>query len=112
MVVATASDAEVEGAAPGVNYVRTGDDLTLLMGILREDHGIRSVLCEGGPTLNGYLFAGGLVDELMLCTTATVVGGELAPTIVAGRELSDPVPAELVSLHEGDGDLFARWRIR
>ena len=29
-----------------------------------------------------------------------------APTIVAGRELSDPVPAELVSLHEGDGDLF------
>jgi riboflavin-specific deaminase-like protein len=112
VMVATASEAEVEGAVAALDYLRTGDDLPLLMARLRSDHGVRSVLCEGGPTLNGHLLAAGLVDELMLTTTATIMGGALAPTIVAGRALTAPVPAELVSLHEGDGDLFARWRLQ
>ena len=47
------------------HYERIGDDLPLLMARLREQHGVRSVLCEGGPTLNSYLFAAGLVDELL-----------------------------------------------
>lgn len=111
VVVATAAERDIEGAAAQVTYLRTGDDLPLLLGRLRSDFGVKSVLCEGGPTLNGYLLAAGLVDELMLSITATVVGGELAPTIVGGRELAAPVPAELVSLHEAGGELFSRWRI-
>ncbi len=47
-----------------VTYERTGDDLPLLMARLREEHGIRSVLSEGGPTLNSFMLAAGLVDEL------------------------------------------------
>ena len=112
VVVATGSDAEVDGELASVDYLRTGDDLPLLMARLRSDHGVRSVLCEGGPTLNSHLLAAGLVDELWLSITATIVGGALAPTIVTGRELTAPVPAELVSLHEGGGELFSRWRIR
>lgn len=112
VVVATAADRDIEGATARVTYLRTGDDLPLLLGLLRSDFGVKSVLCEGGPTLNGHLLAAGLVDELMLSTTAMIAGGELAPTIVAGRELAAPVPAELVSLHEADGELFSRWRIR
>ena len=27
------------------------------MAYLHERHGVRSVLCEGGPTLNSFLFA-------------------------------------------------------
>jgi riboflavin biosynthesis pyrimidine reductase len=112
VVVATGSDADIEGAQAKVDYLRTGDDLPLLLATLRSDFGVKAVLCEGGPTLNSHLFAAGLVDELMLSLTPTIVGGELAPTIVRGRELAAPVPAELVTLHEGEGDLFSRWRIR
>ena len=111
VVVATGSDRDIQGVKARVDYLRTGDDLPLLLAKLRSDFGVKSLLCEGGPTLNSHLFAAGLVDELMLSMTATIVGGVLAPTIVSGRELAAPVPAELVTLHEGEGDLFSRWRI-
>jgi riboflavin-specific deaminase-like protein len=84
VVIATGSDAVLPDVKAMVAYERVGDDLPLLMSRLREQHGVRSVVCEGGPTLNSYLFAAGLVD---------------------------PVELEAVSVAEGDGDLFTRWRV-
>jgi riboflavin-specific deaminase-like protein len=112
VVIATASDAELEGVAARVEYLRTGDDLPLLMARLRADYGVRSVLCEGGPTLNAHLLAAGLVDELFLALSAKLVGGLEALTIVTGRALVEPLHLELLWLFEGDGDLFSRWRVR
>jgi riboflavin-specific deaminase-like protein len=112
VVIATGSDASLPDMGEQVEYARTGDDLPKLMAHLDETHGIRSVLCEGGPTLNSYLFAAGLVDELFLTLNPKVVGGAAALTIVAGRELIEPAELALVSLAEGDGDLFTRWRVR
>ena len=57
VVIATGSDATLPDLGDQVTYERTGDDLPLLMARLREQHGVRSVLCEGGPTLNSYLLA-------------------------------------------------------
>jgi riboflavin-specific deaminase-like protein len=111
VVIATGSDAELPGLGPQVEYARVGDDLPLLMARLREDHGIRSILCEGGPTLNSHLLAAGLVDELFLTLNPKLIGGAAALTIVAGRELVDPAELELVSVAYGDGDLFTRWRV-
>lgn len=112
VVVATTAGHELDGVAADLEYMRTGDDLPLLLARLREERGVRSVLCEGGPTLNSHLLAAGLVDELFLTTSAQIVGGAGALTIVAGRELLDPAAAELMWLLSGEGDLFARWRIR
>ncbi|MET0762620.1 MAG: dihydrofolate reductase family protein, partial [Thermoleophilaceae bacterium] len=112
VVIATGSAASLPDMGEQVEYARTGDDLPKLMAHLDETHGIRSVLCEGGPTLNSYLFAAGLVDELFLTLNPKVVGGAAALTIVAGRELIEPAELALVSLAEGDGDLFTRWRVR
>ncbi|MET0836850.1 MAG: dihydrofolate reductase family protein [Thermoleophilaceae bacterium] len=112
VVIATGSDASLPDMGEQVEYARTGDDLPKLMAHLDETHGIRSLLCEGGPTLNSYLFAAGLVDELFLTLNPKVVGGAAALTIVAGRELIEPAELALVSLAEGDGDLFTRWRVR
>ena len=110
VVIATGSDARLPGMGEQVEYARVGDDLPKLMAYLLESHGIRSVLCEGGPTLNSYLFAAGLVDELFLTLNPKVAGGAAALTIVAGRELVEPMELDLVSVAEGDGDLFTRWR--
>ena len=111
VLIATGSDATLPETAAEVTYLRTGDDLPLLMAQLREDHGVRSVLCEGGPTLNSFLIAGGLVDELFLTLNPKLAGGADALTIVAGRSLIEPADLSLVSLAEGDGDLFTRWRV-
>jgi riboflavin-specific deaminase-like protein len=112
VVIATGSDASLPGMGEQVEYARVGDDLPKLMAYLQETHGMRSVLCEGGPTLNAHLFAAGLVDELFLTLNPKVAGGAAALTIVAGRELVEPAELELVSVAEGDGDLFTRWRMR
>ena len=112
VVIATAADHELAGTRAQIDYWRTGDDLSLLLARLREERGVRSVLCEGGPTLNSFLFAAGAVDELFLCLSPRLVGGTEALTIVGGKPLLHPAQAELVWLLQGDGDLFSRWRLR
>jgi riboflavin-specific deaminase-like protein len=112
VVIATGSDASLPDLAAQVEYLRVGDDLPVLMARLREDHRVRSVLCEGGPTLNSHLLAAGLVDELFLTLHPKLAGGAAALTIVAGRERVEPAEMELVSLAVGEGDLFTRWRTR
>lgn len=111
VLIATGAEHSLADAHAGIEYVRVGDDLPRLMAELRE-RGVRSVLCEGGPTLNSFLFAAGLVDELFLTMNPKVVGGAAALTIVAGRELVEPVELDLVSVAEADGELFTRWRVR
>ncbi|HEX2125838.1 MAG TPA: dihydrofolate reductase family protein [Thermoleophilaceae bacterium] len=111
VVIATGSDAVLQGTAARIEYLRTGDDLPLLMARLRHDRSVRSILCEGGPTLNSHLLAAGLVDELFLTLNAKLTGGAAALTIVAGRDLVEPAELELVSVAEGGADLFTRWRI-
>jgi 5-amino-6-(5-phosphoribosylamino)uracil reductase len=111
VLIATGSDATLPELGAQVEYARVGDDLPLLAARLRGDHGVRSVLCEGGPTLNSYLLAADLVDELFLTLNPKLAGGAAALTIVAGRELVDPAELELVSVAEGGGDLFTRWRL-
>jgi riboflavin-specific deaminase-like protein len=111
VLIATGSDAELPGLGAQVEYARVGDDLPRLMAELQE-RGVRSVLCEGGPTLNSFLFAAGLVDELFLTMNPKIVGGAAALTIVAGRELVEPTELDLVSVAEAEGELFTRWRVR
>ncbi|MBA2629950.1 MAG: dihydrofolate reductase family protein [Thermoleophilaceae bacterium] len=112
VLIVTASRESVPGVGDQVDYLRTGPDLQLLMAHLRDQRGVRSVLCEGGPTLNFHLLAAGLVDELFMTLGAKLAGGAQALTIVAGRPLVDPVGLELTSLAEGGGDLFTRWDVR
>jgi riboflavin biosynthesis pyrimidine reductase len=112
VVIATGSDAMLPGLGDQIVYERTGDDLPMLMARLRQEHGVRSVVCEGGPTLNSHLLAAGLVDELWLTLNPKLAGGAAALTIVAGRELVEPVDLEPVSIAHGGGDLFTRWRVK
>jgi riboflavin-specific deaminase-like protein len=111
VVIATTSDAVLQGTTARIDYLRTGDDLPLLMARLRGERGVRSILCEGGPTLNSHLLAADVVDELFLTLNPKLSGGAAALTIVAGRELVEPRELTLVSVAEGGGDLFTRWRI-
>ncbi|MGH8910695.1 MAG: dihydrofolate reductase family protein [Egibacteraceae bacterium] len=83
-------------------------DLPQAIAALRGELGLAQLLCEGGPTLNAGLLAGGLVDELCLTIAPKMAGpGQLG--LAAG-----PIPArslELVSLCEQDDELYARYRL-
>lgn len=112
VLVFTASESEPPGIAAALEIVRHEGfvDIVAALRHLRHEHGIRALLCEGGPGLHGELEGGGLVDELFLTIAPKLSGGE-APRIVEG-ELPAIVELELAWLLEEDGELFARYRRR
>ena len=76
----------------------------------RAEHGIRSVLCEGGPTVMNALLREQLVDELFLTLSPRIVGGGDEPTIANGPELAELAALEPVWVLEREGALFLRYR--
>ena len=99
-------DLPIKQQAPG--SVRVLGDLAEGLRELRAE-GVRSLLCEGGPTLNGTLFAAGLVDELFLTIAPTIAGAGESLTIVEGAALPQAVDMTLLSVHEAAGHLFLRF---
>jgi riboflavin biosynthesis pyrimidine reductase len=71
--------------------------------------GARTVLAEGGPTLNGQLAAAGLLDEVCLTISPLLAAGD-ARRILAGPPLADSPWYRLRSLCEEDDFLFLRYR--
>jgi riboflavin-specific deaminase-like protein len=114
VLVVTASDGVVgDDCAADVQYLRSAPvDLAAVLARLRAEHGVRSILCEGGPTLNASLLAAGLVDELFLTTVPMLAGAAGALTIAGGAPLREPLRLELVWLLESAGELFARYALR
>ncbi len=89
-------------------------DLRAALQILRERHGVRRVICEGGPILLRSLLEAGLVDELNLTFCPLVFGGIAAPTLTGG--VGDFLPATvecaLETLEIVEGEAFARYRVK
>ena len=76
---------------------------------LRTERGVRSLLCEGGPTLHAELVAAQLVDELFVTRAPRIAGGA-GPGIFSGLEAGTR-ELELVWLFETGGELYARYRL-
>lgn len=115
VVVITGSDAQLDGCRAEVGYVRSAGptaDLATSLRALREQHGVRSVLCEGGPTLNAALLREGLVDELFLSVAAKLEGGADALPIVRGLPIGGVIEMDLVWALQAGSDLFLRYRLR
>jgi riboflavin-specific deaminase-like protein len=109
-VIFTASEREPPETKTPVTVVRHPDGVELDRALewLLAERGIRSVLCEGGPTLHGRLRECGLADELFLTIAPKIAGGE-GPRLLEGA-LRDIDQVELVWLLESGGELFARYR--
>ena len=107
VIVTPSPDAELPPCAASVSYLRE-PDLATALARLRDEHGVNSIDCEGGPGLNGTLVPAGLVDELHLVIAAKLAGGPDPLTVYSG-----PAPAELslLSLHESGGYLFVRYGV-
>lgn len=115
VVILTTPGGELPDVPARVSYLRgpAARELELgpLLRRLREELGVRSILCEGGPSLNATLVREGLLDELFLSLAPKLAGGPPL-TILPGDPLAGPIEAELVWLLEHEHHLFARYRLR
>ncbi len=102
--------ATVRGVVADDRILVTGDDAPdLATGLARlRTMGVRRLLCEGGPSLNGDLLAGSWVDEIFLTVAPQAIGGS-AGRIVSGDDA--PHAAALVSAYEHEGELLLRYRL-
>jgi riboflavin-specific deaminase-like protein len=115
VVVFTPSTLDRAGLAAEVDVVRldAGElTLTTMMRRLRAAYDVRSVLCEGGPTLFGALLQENLVDELFLSLAPKLTGGGTAPAITAGPELAELRAMSLIWAFELDGALYLRYALQ
>jgi len=80
--------------------------------VLRQDHGVERILCEGGSELNAHLIAEGLVDELFLTLAPKVKLGRDVPTYADGEPLPrQQVQAfDLIELTRVGDEVFLRYR--
>ena len=77
---------------------------------LRAQHGVRVLLCEGGPSLLHSLLAEDLVDELFLTLVPVVVGDDSQPRIASGGSLpGGPRGLDLRWVLRSGGELFLRY---
>ncbi len=116
VLVLTASDADIGECAAQVSYLCSAPgqelDLAAMLARLRTEHGVRSVLCEGGPNLNSSLVPAGLVDELFLSLSPVLAGSAGSRSILDRAPLAELVSLELVWLLESGSQLFARYALR
>ena len=75
------------------------------------ERGARTVLAEGGPSLNAQLAGAGLLDELCLTLAPSLVGGD-AKRIVSGPAFGARHELRLISVCEEDDFLFLRYGFR
>ncbi|MBI4480195.1 MAG: dihydrofolate reductase family protein [Acidobacteria bacterium] len=61
-------------------------DWKVLLHTLRSEHGVRRLLCEGGPTLYGDMVRAGVVDEKFLTISPQEIGAGLPPEMTPAEQ--------------------------
>ena len=88
-------------------------DLKKLMKHLYE-MGIKTLMLEGGSTLNYSMLSEGLVDEVRVCIAPMVVGGKYAKTLADGDgfdEMKDSVKLEFKKSYTLGDDLIVEYKV-
>ena len=89
-------------------------DLAAALHTLRDKYKIRTVACEGGPTLFRSLLERGLVDQLNLTIAPYMFGGAKAPTLtgLSKEFLPASVHCALIDMRVVGEECFLSYRIK
>jgi riboflavin-specific deaminase-like protein len=89
-------------------------DLAAMLKILRNQYKVRTLACEGGPTLFRSLLERGLVDQLNLTIAPYMFGGGEAPTLtgLSKEFLSASVHCSLIEVRTVGDECFLTYRIK
>ena len=89
-------------------------DLVAMLKTLRNQYKVRTLACEGGPTLFRSLLEHGLVDQLNLTIAPYMFGGGKAPTLtgLSKEFLPASVHCSLIEIHTAGEECFLTYRIQ
>jgi 5-amino-6-(5-phosphoribosylamino)uracil reductase len=89
-------------------------DLAGMLQTLRKNYKVRTVACEGGPTLFRSLLEQGLIDQLNLTIAPYMFGGAMAPTLtgVSKEFLPASVHCSLIDVRTIGNECFLTYRIK
>jgi riboflavin biosynthesis pyrimidine reductase len=108
----TWSDAPVPSVGAQMQVTRldpADQSLAAVLRSARAEHGVRSVVCEGGPRIFGALLDEDLVDELFL-TIAPVYAGDAEMPLTSGGHRAQATPMSLVNVLSHEANLFLRYQ--
>lgn len=113
----TASDKYQVLKNKGVDFFFAGEkqvDLIKLMNYLYEK-GVKTLMLEGGSTLNFSMIKDGLIDEIRICVAPMVVGGVNAISLFGGdgfMTMDESVKLELVDSFSCGKDLVLKYKVK
>lgn len=117
IAVTEAADPEKVGRLKKlVDVVMCGDkrvDLKMLMKHLHKI-GIKTLMLEGGSTLNYSMLSEGFVDEIRVCIAPIVAGGKYAKTLADGDgvdEMKDAVKLEFKKTYNLGEDIIIEYMV-
>lgn len=114
LVVYTGAEVALDDARATVEVERRAPDgltMSAVLADLHARHGVRRLLCEGGPAIFGALVAEAVCDELFLTLAPQLVGG-FGPSITRRLALEGPRELGLEwALNEGDS-MYLRYALR
>ena len=89
-------------------------DLAAMLKTLRDEYEVRTLACEGGPTVFRALLERDLVDQLNLTIAPYMFGGAKAPTLTGlTREfLRASVRCSLIDMRTVGDECFLAYRIK
>ena len=89
-------------------------DLAAMLKTLRNQYKVRTLACEGGPTLFRSLLEQGLVDQLNLTIAPYMFGGAKAPTLtgLSKEFLPASVHCSLIGMRTVGDECFLTYRIK
>ena len=111
IVLYTESPEPIETRGAELTVERAASGELTLAGCLEDlysNHGVRTLLSEGGPTLLRALASEALIDDFIFTLSPMLVAGS-APTILSGERFEPPVGLELQNLWRSDSFLFLHY---
>ena len=88
-------------------------DLSKLLDYLYSK-GIKTLMLEGGSTLNFSMIKEGLIDEIRICIGPMIVGGQYAKTLFDGEGfdyMEDSIKLDLVDINQINQEVILTYKI-
>ena len=118
-IIATTENADpkkIESLEKKATVLKCGKDRVNLKSLMNElsKTGIKTLMLEGGSTLNYSMLENGLVDEVRVCVAPMIAGGSKAKTLVDGEgidKMSDAVKLKLKKSYGLGKDLILEYDV-
>jgi len=111
IAIYTESDEPIEARGAELSVARSAPGELTLAGCLEDlyaNHGVRTLLSEGGPTLLRALAAEGLIDDFIFTVAPLLVAGS-APTLLSGEAFGPPLGLEIENVWRSESFLFLHY---